>query len=106
MSTCFVYAASASEAGAFAKQQGWRPAGRAGWQTRDGILVLFICFLEQLDVVIDRGAIVYDAGLCAEARKRLRKRRITVRPRRFQGSDVPPATTDEVPQIATYKDGL
>ena len=78
MSTCFVYAPSASDAGAFAKQQGWRPAGRAGWQTQDGMLVVFICFLDQLEAVT-AGTIVYDAGLCAEARKRLRKRRITVR---------------------------
>ena len=74
---CFVYVASATDASAFAKRQGWRPAGRAGWQTRDGILVLFICFLDQLEAVT-AGAIVYDAGLCAEGRKLLKRRRIAV----------------------------
>lgn len=78
MSMCFVYAASASDAGAFAKQQGWRPAGRSGWETRDGVLVLFICFLEQLEAVT-AGAIVYDAGMCAEAKKLLQRRRVTIR---------------------------
>lgn len=72
-----MYAASATDASAFAKRQGWRPAGRAGWQTRDGILVLFICFLDQLEAVT-AGAIVYDAGLCRDARKVLQSRRITV----------------------------
>lgn len=32
--------------------QGWRPAGRSAWQTREG-----------------RGAVVYDGGLCVDARK-------------------------------------
>ena len=74
-----MYAASATDAGAFAKRQGWRPAGRSGWETRDGILVPFICFLEQLEAVT-AGAIVYDAGLCAEGRRLLRRRRVTIRP--------------------------
>ena len=79
MSTCcFVYATSAAAAGAFAKCQGWRPAGRSGWETREGVLVLFLCFLEQLEAVT-AGAIVYDAGLCADARKALKRRRIVVR---------------------------
>lgn len=70
-----MYAASAADAGAFAKRQEWRPAGRSGWETPDGILVLFLCFLEQLEAVTD-GAIVYDAGLCAEGRRLLRQRRV------------------------------
>ena len=78
MSTCFVYAASAAEAGAFAKRQGWRPAGRSGWETRDGALVLFLCFIEQLEAVT-AGAIVYDAGMCGEAKRLLKERRAVVR---------------------------
>ena len=72
-----MYASSALEAGAFAKRQGWRPAGRSGWETRDGILVFFICFLEQLEAAT-AGAIVYDAGLYAEAKRRLKKRSVTI----------------------------
>lgn len=41
------------------------------------VLILVLCFLEKLEAVTT-GAIVYDAGLCAEARQLLRKRRITV----------------------------
>ena len=78
MSMCFVYAASATDAGAFAKRHGWRPAGRSAWQTRDGVQILFLCFLEQLEAVT-AGAIVYDAGLCSEARRMLKKRRALVR---------------------------
>ena len=78
MSTCFVYAASAAEADAFAKRQGWRPAGRSGWERRDGALVLFLCFMEQLEAVT-AGAIVYDAGLCAEGRRVLKDRRATIK---------------------------
>ena len=33
--SCFVFAASASDASAFAKRQGWRPAGQSAWQTGD-----------------------------------------------------------------------
>ena len=73
-----MYAASAVDASAFAKRQGWRPAGRAGWQTRDGALVLFLCFLEQLEAVT-AGAVVYDAGLCAEAKRLLKRRRAVVK---------------------------
>ena len=40
----------------------------SAWQTRDGVLILFLCFLEQLEAVT-AGAIVYDAGLCSEARR-------------------------------------
>ena len=78
MSECFVYAASAVDASAFAKRQGWRPAGRSGWETRDGVLVLFLCFMEQLEAVT-AGAIVYDAGMCVEARRLLNSKRILVR---------------------------
>lgn len=78
MSMCFVYAPSAADAGTFAKRRGWRPAGRSGWETRDGVLVFFICFLEQLEAVT-AGAVVYDAGMCAEARKLLKVRRAIVK---------------------------
>lgn len=78
MSMCFLYAPSVTDAGAFAKRQGWRPAGRSAWQTRDGVLILFLCFLEQLDAVA-AGAIVYDAGLCREAKRLLKKRKALVR---------------------------
>ena len=82
-----MYAASAVDASAFAKRQGWRPAGRSGWETRDGALVLFICFLEQLEAVT-AGAIVYDAGLCAKGRKLLRQRRVIIerRPEAREGT--------------------
>ena len=50
---------------------------RAGWQTRDGILVLFICFLDQLEAVT-AGAVVYDAGLCADARRLLKRRKAII----------------------------
>ena len=62
-----LYAAPAAEAGAFAKRQGRRPAGRSGWETSDVALVLFLCFFEQLEAVT-AGAIVYDAGLCAQGK--------------------------------------
>ena len=67
-----MFAASAFDASAFAKSQGWRPAGRSGWLTRDGALVLFLCFMEQLEAVT-AGAIVYDAGMCAEAKRALKQ---------------------------------
>ena len=73
-----MYAASAADAGTFAKRQGWRPAGRAAWQTRDGIQIFFLCFVEQLEAVT-AGAVVYDAGMCAEARRLLRFKRIVIR---------------------------
>ena len=78
MSMCFVYAASAADAGAFAKQQRWRPAGRSGWETGDGAMVLFICFPEQLEA-LTVGAVVYDAGMCAEAKQLLKKRKALLR---------------------------
>ena len=40
--------------------------------------ILFLCFLDQLEAVTE-GAIVYDAGLCSEARRILKKRRVLVR---------------------------
>jgi hypothetical protein len=73
-----VYAASAVDASAFAERQGWRPAGHAGWQTKDGMTVLFLCFIEQLEAVT-AGAVVFDAGMCAEARRMLKQRRATIR---------------------------
>ena len=73
-----MYAASAVDASAFAKRQGWRPAGRSGWETREGALVLLLCFMEQLEAVT-AGAIVYDAGMCGEAKRLLKERRAVVR---------------------------
>ncbi len=78
MRNYFLYAASANDAGTFAKRQGWRPAGRSAWQTRDGVQILFLCFVEQLEVVT-AGSIVYNAGLCAEAKRLLKKRKALVR---------------------------
>ena len=52
-------------------------AGRSGWETRDGALVLFLCFREQLEAVT-AGAIVYDAGCAGEAKGRLKQRRAVV----------------------------
>ena len=76
--SCFLYAASAVDAGVFATHQGWRPAGRGGWQTRDGVTVWFICLLDQLEAV-EPGAIVFDVGLCSEAKRLLKKRKAVVK---------------------------
>ena len=72
-----MYAASAVDAGAFAKRQGWRPPGNAGWQTRDGALVLFLCFLEQLEAVT-AGSTVSDAGMCSTALVLMTRRAVIV----------------------------
>jgi len=65
-------------------------ASKTSRQGRDCVLVLFVCFLEQLEPAL------YDAGMCSNARKLLLGRHVVVRSaQRFRS-----AISSAVPQLA------
>lgn len=70
----FIIAKTLEDAFSFARRQGWRPAGRVGWQMSDGTTVHYIHLLEQIQAV-QKGDIVYDAGGVQGETERLLKRR-------------------------------
>ena len=70
----FIIAKTPEDAFTFARRQGWRPAGRGGWQMNDGTTVHYIHLLEQIQAV-QREDIIYDAGGVQGETERLLKRR-------------------------------